>query len=308
MLENDGIYNDLSPELRLKLTARLESFGKKVRYKFNLARPNPDPEKYNGAIIYPSLYFLHPVQWKITDNDETKERLTAGKQKVKNIAIIESSEIDKNGNKSYRYFGERIAGIEKGLKEYDMENDDHVNIVAYLELHPKMKDGLFQNKQMVPVFERIDEGAMARNERAERTSRKKAMDAAELMSDAEVVEFAEGMATDEWNSSQEMLYLRNKVEKMAEEEPGLFNDLVNSDSMKTRSIIKRAINSGVITYNPADCSLSWASTQQQIISLGLSATGANDIERLADWFLQSGDKATAALKKIKSLNEKPIKV
>lgn len=305
MLEQDGIYNDLSPKLREKLEARLNSFSRYVRYKFNLARPNPDPTNYNGAIIYPSQYNLHPVQWKITDADETEDRLKSGKQRVKNIGVIEKSERDEKGNLQYRYIGVRVSDIEKGIKLYDMENEDDRNIVASLELHPKSGNGLFPNPQMIPMFSRIDEGKAAAEERTERTARKKAMDAAELMSENEIKEFADAMATDDWSSTQDMDLLRNKVEKLAETAPTMFNDLIKSEKIKVRAVIKKSIDNKILTYNPSEGSISWTSTSQQIIALGMALGEKNDVERFADWMLEDGTRGTAAYKKLKSLIEKP---
>lgn len=306
MLEQEGIYNDLSQKLRDKLEARINSFGKIVRYKFNLARPNPDPTKYNGAIIYPSQYNLHPVQWKITDNDETEERVKAGKQKVKNIGVIEKAERDERGNMQYRFIGLRVTDIDKGVKIFDMEKEEDRTMVAALELQPKNGNGLFPNPQMIAMFSRVDEGQLAIDERAERSARKKATDAAELMSDFEIVEFADAMATDEWNSTQDIIFLRNKTEKLAETTPILFNDLIKSEKIKIRAAIKRAINNGILNHNPSEGSISWTSTNQQIIALGIGTGEKTDIERFAEWILESGQKGDAAYKKLKSLNEKPV--
>jgi len=308
MLEQEGIYNDLSPKLREKVEARINSFGKTVRYKFNLARPNPDPQKYNGAIIYPSLYNLHPVQWKITDNDETEERLKSGKQKVKNIAVIESVEKDDRGNPVYRFKGVKISDIEKGIKVFDMDNEEDRSKVASLELHPKNGNGMFPNKQMVAMFSRVDETELATKERSERSARKKAMDIAEAMSDKEVVDFADGMATDEWDSTQDLFLLRNMVEKIAETNPELFNDKVHSKQMEIQATIKKAIANRIVSHNPAEGSLSWTNTQQVIIALGAGFGDKNDVERFAEWFITAGKRADEAYKKIKSLIEKPVSV
>jgi hypothetical protein len=54
-LENFAHFNDISPKLRLELERKVESFGKRVRYKFDIAKPNPDPEKYNGAFVKDEL-------------------------------------------------------------------------------------------------------------------------------------------------------------------------------------------------------------------------------------------------------------
>lgn len=306
MLEQEGIYNDLSPKLREKLEALLDSFGKRVRYKFKLERRNPDPEKYNGAIIYPSQYNLDPVTFKVTDQYE--DRIKDGKQKVKNIGIIENVEKDDRGNNQYRFSRIRVIDTDKGIKDYDLENEDDRAKVAYLELHPKNGGGLFPNKQMVSMITRIDETKLANDKRTERSARKKAMDIAENMSDREIVDFADGMATPEWDSTQEIIFLRNKIEELAETSPIMFNEKVKSKKMEIQTTLKRAIDNHILSSNPMEGTLAWAATNQVIISLGTSMGDKNEIERYADWVLDSGDKGDKAYKKIESLLKKPVTV
>ncbi len=305
MLEQEGIYNDLSPKLREKLEARINSFGRYVRYKFNLARKNPDPTNYNGPVVYPSQYNLHPVQWKITDNEETDERLKAGKQKSKSIGVIEKVERDERGNLQYRYTGLRITDSEKGIKLFDMEKEEDVNMVAALELHPKNGGGLFFNNQNVSIFSRVDEAKYATERRAERSTKKKALDAIDAMNDKEIVDFADAMF---WDSTEDPDILRNKAEELAEQDPKPFNDLVSSDKFKYRSIIKKAVDNKILTHNPSEGSLAWTSSGQQIIALGLNSGEKNDLERFSEWFAESGQKGDTAFKKIKSLIEKPVTV
>lgn len=301
MLEQEGIYNDLSPKLREKLETRIDSFGRFVRYKFNLARPNPDPQKYNGDIIYPSQYNLHPVQWKITDNEEDRK----DKQKVKNIGVIEKTERDDRGNLQYRYLGVRITDIERGVKIFDMEKEEDRTMVAALELQPKNGSGLFPNPQMVSIFSRVDETKYAKEKRAERSARKKALDAAEDMTEKDIIDFADAMT---WDSTEELTLLRNKVEELAESTPELFNDLISGQKIKYQAIIKKGIDNKILSHNTSEGSIAWASTGLQIISLGLGSGAKTDVERFAEWFLESGAKGDLAFKKLKSLVEKPVTV
>lgn len=299
MLEHEGIYNDLSPKLRKKLEERIESFGKNVRYKFKLERRNPDPQKYNGEFIYPSLYCLHPVQWKITDNDEDRN----DKQKIKNIGVIESVKRDERGNLEYRFKGARIPDIRKGILYLDLTVKEDMDMAAALELHPKTRNGLFPNKQIIPVLERIDEAALAKEKRAERSERKKALDAVEEMSDAEIVEFADAMT---WDSTVDIDLLRNQVEDLAEKTPIYFNDIVKDKKVKIQAIIKRAIDNKVFGYNPAEGTLSWMNTGQLIVNLGRGTGEKEDVIRFAEWFDTAGKKADEVLKKVKAITNKKV--
>lgn len=304
MLEQEGIYNDLSPKLREKLEELLDSFGKRVRYKFKLERKNPDPQKYNGDTIYPSQYNLDPVTFKVTDSYE--DRIKDGKQKVKNIGLVESVEKDDRGNSQYRFSRIRVIDTEKGIKDYDMENEEDRAKVAYIELHPKNGGGLFPNKQMISMITRIDETKLANDNRMARSARKKAMDIAENMSDREIVDFADGMATQEWDSTMDIGVLRNKVEDLAETSPILFNEKAKSKKMEIQATLKRAIDNRILSSNPMEGTLAWAATNQVIISLGASMGDKNEIERYADWIETAGVKADSAYKKIESLLKKPV--
>lgn len=301
MLEHEQDYNDLSPELRKQLEARVNSFPRYVRYKFNLGRKNPDPEKYNGETVYQSLYNLDPIQWKITDKLEDRP----GKQKLKNIGVVTEAKKDDRGNPAYKFARVKVKDTDKGILLFDMEKEEDKTVVASLELHPKNGKGLFPNPQMVSMFSRVDEGQLAAEKRAERSARKKALDAVEEMSDKDIMDFADAMATDEFASTQDLLILKNKIEEYAETFPVLFNDLVSSEKTKYRAIIKKGIDNKILTHNPSEGSISWTSTGQQIIALGAGGGEKTDVERFADWCAESGAKGDAAFKKLKSLIEKP---
>lgn len=299
MLEHEGDYNDLSPKLRKILEERVNSFPKTVRYKFNLAHKNPDPQQYNGAIVYPSLYNLDPIQWKITDKDEDRP----SRQKLKNIGIVVSSLKDDRGNPAYKFLRIKVRDIDKGILRFDMTDEEDKTKVAALELHPKNGNGLFPNAQMVSMFKRIDESQLAAEKRAERSARKTALDIVESMSDKEVADFADAMI---WDSTEEPNLLRNRVEEFAETEPDSFNALVSSDKMKVKALIKKGIDNRILSHNQAEGSLAWTSTGQQIISLGLSNDEKNDVERFADWMIESGQKGDVAFKKLKSMINKEL--
>ncbi len=115
-LEQVAHYNNLSPKLRKEIEEKLKGFGKVVRYKFDISKPNPDPSKYNGDTVWPNRYTLDPAVWNITDPYETE-----GKSKSKKIAIIE--EVDEKGLPN-RFRKIRIMAPEKGIKVFDMENQD----------------------------------------------------------------------------------------------------------------------------------------------------------------------------------------
>lgn len=298
LLEQVQHFNDLSPKLREELTAKVQSFGKTVRYKFNIANRNPDPSKHNGEVIYPRLYTLDPTVFNITDPYEDRK----DKQKLKRIALVEG--VDDSG-KPNRFKKIRIEERYSGELRLNLEeNPEDFYVAMFFELHPKLTNGKFAVRTMMQVFSRIDEKAHAKEERENRKAKKQALDAAYKMSDAEIVEFADAMSGDStWNSTQDLDILRDKVEGLAETSPELFNDLISSKKMKYQAAIKRAIDKQIWVHNPAEGKLSWASTGQPIVMLGLAQDGKADLERFGEWFLTAGNAADGAYKKLMSLGK-----
>ncbi len=298
MLEAVGVYNDLSPKLREQLEAKVLQFGKKVRYRFDIKRKNPDPEKTQGEWLYPFIYTLQPITFTIVDNLEDRK----DKQKVKKIGIVES--VDKDG-KPERFRRVRVRQQEKGIVTFDMDKPEDIESVMYLELHPKLSGGQFKDKDKVAVATRIDEQATADQERKERSARKKAMDIAENMTDKEVIEFADAMSGSgepKWESSQEISILRNEVEALAEKSPKFFNDLVASRSLKYQSIVKKAIDKGFIVYDPAEYKVMWESNNQILAILPPTGT-KNWMEKFAEFLEAGGKKTDVIYKKLQSLTE-----
>ncbi len=301
MLEKVGKFNDLSPKLRSILEEKVKSFGKKVRFKFEIARQNPDPEKKNGAVIYPFLYTLDPIVFDIVDtNEDVKEKGRETAQRVKKVGIVETIKDNGEPDKFRRI---RIKESERGVKTFDMEKVSDVEEVYLLLIHPKLDGGLFQDKSKVPIVKLIDEQKAATDARNERTARKKAMDIAEAMTDKEVVEFADAMsAGDEvkWDSTQDIGILRNEVEYLAETDPKFFNDLVESKTLKYKATIKQALDRSIISFDPVEYKFSWAGNSQ-IISV-LSPIGEkNEVDKLADFLMTGGEKANEVYKKIENL-------
>ncbi len=298
MLEHQGNYNDLSPKLREELEARVNGFGKSVRFKFNIEKPNPDPLKYNGALIYPFTYTLDPKVFQITDPYETRE----GKQKVKSIAIINKMKEDGKTAESFKCV--RINERFKGVLYYDLEDIDQRELTAYLLLHPKLIEGKFADKNKIPVFSIINETKLATEQRTLRSAKLIAGNYAAKMSDQEVVDFADAMGGDNtWDSTQDLGVLRNKIEELAEQSPDIFNDLVKSDKMQFQTVVKQALDNHIISYDPSGNKITWVSTSQPIAVLS-SDLEKNEVERAAEWFQLGGEKATKAFEKVKSLLKK----
>lgn len=292
-LENFAHYNDLSPKLRAELEQKVESFGKRVRYKFDITKPNPDPEKYNGAFVYPNMYTLDPTKFTIQDPYEDR----ADKSKTKNIGLVDDNFLSDNGVPE-RFKKVRVSGSQKSILTLNLEdNRDDFYMAMFLELHPKNKDSKFASRTMHHMISRIDENAAAKEARTERSERLKALNVAQGMSDSELIDFADAM---QWDSSDNIEILRNRTEELADSNPIYFNDFVQGKTIEYQSMIKQAINKGLISFDNAEYKFVWSGNQQTIAVL--SPTGERShIEKMSEWMQTSGNKGDDFYKKIKAL-------
>lgn len=292
-LENFAHFNDLSPKLREMLEEKVRSFGKSVRYKFDIAKPNPDPSKYNGDTIYPNTYTLDPTKFTIQDPYEDRKE----KSKSKVIALVHDESINEKGVPE-RFKKIRVSGSEKSILKLEVaDRMEDFYAAMYMELHPKLKGGMFADKNTFQVVSRIDEQAAAKEQRTERSERLKALNAAQAMSDEELINFADAM---QWDSADDVEILRNKTEELADTNPIYFNDLVQSKAVEYQSLIKQAMNKGLITFEYGEYKFVWTGNQQTITVL--SPTGSkNEIEKMSEWMQTSGAKGDDVYKKLKSL-------
>lgn len=289
-LEQIAHYNGLSAKLREELSEKLRSYGSRVRYKFNLSRPNPDPSKYNGEIIYPNSYTLDPCVFDIIDTYEDK-----GKPRSKKIALVDS--VDEKGLPN-KFIKIKILALQRGILDLNLtEGSEDWYKAMYLELHPKLENGQFQDKNRISVFSRIDEVKAANDAKRERTARLKALNAAQDMTNKQIVAFADAML---WDSTEDIVILRNKAEELADTNPEFFNDLVAGKSLEYRATVKQAVDRKVIDFDYAEYKFVWSGNKQIIAVLSPSGD-KNEVEKLADFLQAGGDKADTIYKKIKEL-------
>jgi len=295
-------YNNLSEGLSKKLEERLASFGKTVRYRFDIRRNLHDPITKAEDKVWPSVYTLDPAKFTINDPHESRANIS----KTKNIALIE---LVGNDGKPERFGKVRIKEPMRGeLVLYIQDRPEDKQVAMFLELHPKNKNGMFPDGTKHQVFFRIDELAAATEERKTRSARKLAMDTAEKMSEADLREFADAML---WDRNQQEEVLRNLAEDLAEHQPDFFNDIVADKKTKILSVLKQSLDNKYIQYNPQDGKLSFASTGQTIVVLGENA-GTDGWGKYAEWFLTAGDSADKVYKKLEGMlglgeKKEPIK-
>lgn len=293
MLEQIAHFNDFSPALRKKLEDKVRSYGKKVKYKFNISSENPDPEKYSGKIIWPAMYTLQPRVFNIIDHDEDRK----DKSRSKRVGLIDTTDEKGIPNKFKRV---RIHGKDEGIMTLEPEeNPDDFAQAMFIELHPKLAGGLFQDKKLNPVITIIDEQKAAKEARELRSEKAKARERAEKLSDHEAKRFAAGM---NWNDDDEIEILRNKIELLAEDDPKFFNNLFSGNKIEYQATIKKAMDNKNISYDPVGGKI--LDHNQQILTvIGLGDGSKNEIERFAEYLMTGGEKADKMYNQIKAKNK-----
>lgn len=296
MLQKFGNFNDFSDQFRTELEEKAKAYGKRVRFKFNIAKENPDPQKYNGDKVYPGMYTLDPRTFRIVDPHEKR----TGVSKSKEVGLVDK--VDRDG-KPESFHRIRVLDREKGIKEFELvdenghEKYDEIEQVMFLLIHPKLKGGQYQDKSKGSVFELIDEKANAKASSDRRQHKKKALAIAVDMDEKKAREFADAMM---WDSTEDFEILKNKIEELAETTPEFFNDLVNGKNMEYQALVKRALDKRVISFDPADYAYLWTSNQQKFANL--NPTGEkNEVEKLSEWLQVGGQKEQEIYKKIKGL-------
>lgn len=296
MLDQIGtkpVYNNLSPKLRETLEAKAKEAGRYVKYKFAIAKRNPDLElKTGGEYLYPLRWALTPVTFYITDpHDGLRKR----------IALV----------KELKEFGAPGDGFKRvlldehfrGVLTLDMEHMPDQDIFMYLELHPKLEGGMFRDKNEMAVFRHIDVVKEAKASLTARENRANAMFVASQMSLNEARDFACAMG---WDEHEDPSIIRDKIMEQAEKDPQWFKDFIDNKSIEYRAVIKRAMDNNIISWQPVENKFIWSSNNQTIAILDRCEDG-KVLERMSDWVITSKNGQEVYMK-LKGMLLKSVKV
>jgi hypothetical protein len=288
MLASIGIFNNLSDKLRAELEERAKAAGNRIRYRFNISHPNPDPEKFNGPIVWPSCYTLTPKRFFIQDRDS----------KRKEIMMVD--EIDEKGKPIVT---RKVQCLERMAGEFwlDLSIQEDLDTFAFIELHPKTKTGLFPDKNIAdanyPVY-RIEELKEAKLNRAGRNKKFDAIYVAKNYKLSEVKDFACAMG---WEEGEEEDILRDRVEALADADPAFFIGFIDEDSIPYRATVKRAIGSRLWEYLPDESRVIWSSNKEPVcpVKRGLSDEGAL-LKEISIW-LQTSKNGEEIYKRVRTM-------
>lgn len=294
-LEQVAHINDLSVKTRKELVERVKSYGRYVKYKFDIVNKNPDPEKYNGEFIVPGTYSLDPRTFDIIDKNETREN----KASTKTIGLV-----GRKDDKGIPNFFEkvRLYSHDRAELEFDTQVAEQLQWIYYLEMHPKNKNSMFPDPSKHPVFERVNEVQYSEDARTIRSAKHIATGVAMNMSEKELRQYADAMM---WDSNlflgeEGLGVLRDKVELAAETDPKTFTDLVESKKIEYLAAIKVAIDKKAIIHNASENTFCWMANNNVIfMTSNLSAKAPN--EQFAEWLMIGDDKSKEVFKKIKEV-------
>lgn len=278
MLESTGtkvVYNNLSDQLRKELEDKIAESGRYVKYKFTIARKNPDGElRTGGEYLYPLRWSLTPVAFDITDPYDKKR---------KRIGLV--TRLREFGAPDDGFKRVMLEEVWQGVYTLDLNDANDRDTFAYLELHPKLEGGMFRDPNMPAVFRRIDEVKEARKSLGEKETKANAMFVASSMTTNEIKDFVCAMG---WNEHEEIDILRDKVLDIAEKDPIFFRDFINNKSIEYRAVIKRALDNNIIAFQPVENKFVWVSNGQTIAILERCEGGIEDVlRRMSDWVVTS---------------------
>jgi hypothetical protein len=275
MLDQIGtkpIYNNLSPELREKLNKKAAEAGRYVKYKFAIAKRNPDGEfKTGGEYLYPLSWSLTPVTFHITDSDGLRKK----------IGMVDKLKEFGHPADSFR----RVKLLEqfRGILTLDMDNMEDQDMFAYLQLHPKLEGGMFRDKNEMAVFKHIDDIKEAKSSLSARENRANAMFVASQMAANEIKDFACAMG---WNEHDDISIIRDRVMELADKDPLWFKNFIDNKSIEYRAVIKRSMDNNIIAWQPVENKFVWTSNGQTIAILDRCEDG-KVLERMSDWIVTS---------------------
>lgn len=284
MLEAVKHVNNFSDQFREELNKKVESFGPKVRYRFFIEHPDPEPGK-NG-VVFPGIWTLPRKTFRITD-PYSKKMVVVGMVERLN---------EKGEPEKYRKV--QLLKRSNGLLVLDLTQPEDKELCAYLELHPYHKGSAY-GEQGKGLFVRIDELKHAKETRSKRKEKTEAVYVAATMKDYEVRDFISALG---WNETEDLEVLRNRLEEFAENHHDQFTKEFNSGTLKWRATTKRALDKQLIIHHPVEDKITFANTGELIAILPRKQDDDEPVSRrLAEFLIGNGEQGEKLYKRIEAL-------
>lgn len=281
-----GNFNDISDELKAKLVPL--NPGDWVDYQMlpHLKVTTTDPT--NGKI---NSWYPHRQFWaKDSIWDE-------GKKASVDIGVVASGGVDpKTGivNAVESYTFDRSPS---GALRLSGSNIQHRELHEFLQLSNIVENsalGEHRDKSVQAQFKLMDYKKERKANIQGRKVKAEALGYAELMDAKEIREFAAGM---NWDVKLDIEALTDMVGEYAEKYPADFTEKAVDPLMKIKAVVKMALDSGKITYDPANYKILWANGQT--LATLERRQGKTELDAFADWIQSSatGQKVLEQLRK-----------
>lgn len=260
--------------------------GETVVYQLLGGVENPDPDARKATPI------LYPVIVTIPSKDRIKDKATG---KIVDIGVIENVITNAAGQPEIKY--KKLAVFAKannGLFYVTGGNLNDEALYEYCEITNYNESNPDRDTSVEPKFRRIDEVKDSKQRNKKRSIRLEAMKFYESMTLGDMKELAASL---NWNENMPPDVLKDKLGDIAENTPEVFIKAVESKDKDNKVFIKRALDAGVITYDPVQHTIFL--NGQKLMTLA-KVEGADYLTQAADWIAtaKNGDKTLATIKKL----------
>lgn len=270
------VHDDTKPK-------KLE-IGQVARYQLLNGNPNPNPDaRKTVPVVYPSITQI-PTRDRIFDPN-SKEYV--------DIAVVENYDL-KDGVITPKVF--YVKGTEYGIFACTGGNYEDEELYEFLELSNYNQSNKNRNAAVEPRYKRIDEIGDSKVRSKKRSALKEALTYAGNLTNGEVKDFAASM---NWNESEPIEILRDKIEDFAEKTPEEFVKHVEDKDKEVKTIIKKALTAGVILYNAAEHKIVLSGNKHTLIKMD-RVDGVDHLTQAAEYVMHNanGGKVFATIKKL----------
>lgn len=225
--------NDIPEEIE-KMIPKL-SVGQEVVFQMLNGHPNNDNDR-NERERNPMLYGKTQLSTKFVIRGSDGKQYTVGAPMAVENEVVTS----------YRPF---LAGKDDGVFQgkFSLIGGSALDEELYevFWLSPERQGCPFPDQRVKPIYKIVNFKEEAKSTVTKIESLRKALDVLKGMSEAEYHEFA---ASQNW-SETDIDFLTAKVGDFAKSKPDVFLAIIESPDTKVKSILKQAIDKGVITYD-----------------------------------------------------------
>lgn len=243
-----GVYNDVSPELFPKLPPR----GTKVTYRF--LESYEDPFSDDGIPVYKSVLMIPPLSrtFDPIKSDWVEVGMVGG--------------LDMFGNPEPRTIRREWVKPQEngGFLVLTIGNSKDDELYQYLELASFNAANPNRDTSVIPILEKVDFEAEAKEARNEMKAKLEAVRKAMTIEKKDLVRYASILGFDIDETEEE---IRFNIENFAHEEPFDFLDRMEDESFEIDSYCSLALDKKIIFISDEDGRLKWADTKGEIVKL-----------------------------------------